>query len=219
MATSGRTAKIRDSVPACGGAPLEPLPASALCQAAGAAGQCRYPCATGTIAITYSIPAGVQGEEHPPPGQPYHTPGFPRTAFLPATREGRKVLDLLATAFRRRLLFTVGRSLSLGQEDCVTWAEVHHKTQQQGEVYGFPDPGYLARVRQELGEKGVREQAGEASGIKDGNRAERIEATKMTLEEQASINKNTSANNQTSVRKGFEGSNGFMPSQSSIRVA
>ena len=119
----------------------------------------------------------------------------------------------------QRLLFTVGRSLSLGQEDCVTWAEVHHKTQQQGEVYGFPDPGYLVRVRQELGEKGVREQAGEASGIKDGSRAERIEATKMTLEEQASINENTSANNQTSAREGFEGSNGFMPRQSSIRVA
>ena len=37
---------------------------------------------TSTIAITYSIPAGVQGEEHPHPGQPYHIPGFPRTAFL-----------------------------------------------------------------------------------------------------------------------------------------
>ena len=173
---------------------------------------------TGTIAITYSIPAGVQGEEHPHPGQPYHTLGFPRTAFLPATREGRKVLDLLATAFSRRLLFTVGRSLSLGQEDCVTWAEVHHKTQQQGEVYGFPDPGYLARVRQELGEKGVRE-GGEKSGIKDGRRAERIEATKVTLEEQAAIKENTSANNQTSVREGVEGSDGFMTSQSSICVA
>ena len=153
------------------------------------------------------------------PGQPYHTPGFPRTAFLPATREGRQVLDLLSTAFSRRLLFTVGRSLSLGQEDCVTWAEVHHKTQQQGQVYGFPDPGYLARVRQELGEKGVVEQGGEDSGIKDVSRAERIDAQKVTLEEQQPIEENTPGNDPTSVREGVERSDGFVTSQSPICVA
>ena len=91
-------------------------------------------------------------------------------------------------------------------------------TQQQGEVYGFPDPGYLARVRQELGEKGVRE-GGEESGIKDGSRAERIEATKITLEEPTTIEEKTFGNNPTSVTEGINGSDGFMPSQSSIRVA
>ena len=174
---------------------------------------------TGTIAITYSIPAGVQGEEHPHPGQPYHTPGFPRTAFLPATREGRQVLDLLATAFSRRLLFTVGRSLSLGQEDCVTWAEVHHKTQQQGQVYGFPDPGYLARVRQELREKGVVGQGGGASVIKDGSRTEKHGATKVVHEEQASMEANTSGNNPNSVREGVEGIDGFMTCHYPVCVA
>ena len=113
----------------------------------------------------------------------------------------------------------MGRSLSLGQEDCVTWAEVHHKTQQQGQVYGFPDPGYLARVRQELWEKGVREQGGEESGIKDGSRAENLEAMKVTLEEQATIEENTSGNDPTSVREGVEGRNGVVACHSPICVA
>ena len=63
--------------------------------------------------------------EHPNPGRPY-TSTY-RKAYLPNTAEGRKVLMLLKTAFDRRLIFTVGQSLSTGQEGIV-WNDIHHKT-------------------------------------------------------------------------------------------
>ncbi|MEQ2188265.1 putative E3 ubiquitin-protein ligase dtx2 [Goodea atripinnis] len=45
----------------------------------------------GTIQIIYSIPPGIQGPEHPNPGQPYTCRGFPRFCFLPDNEKGRKV--------------------------------------------------------------------------------------------------------------------------------
>ncbi|KAJ0061884.1 hypothetical protein NL108_013745, partial [Boleophthalmus pectinirostris] len=44
----------------------------------------------GTIQIIYSIPPGIQGPEHPNPGQPYTCRGFPRFCFLPDNTKGRK---------------------------------------------------------------------------------------------------------------------------------
>jgi len=112
----------------------------------------------GTIVIRYRFQAGVQGPEHPSPGKAYQAPGFPRVAYLPDSTEGQKVLRGLCTAFRRRLLFTVGKSLTLGLSDCVTWAGVHHKTMAEGGLHGYPDPGYLPRVLQELNERGITDQ-------------------------------------------------------------
>lgn len=43
-----------------------------------------------TIKIQYTIPGGVQGPEHPNPGQRYT--GTSRTAYLPDNQEGREVL-------------------------------------------------------------------------------------------------------------------------------
>ena len=76
-------------------------------------------------------------------------------AYLPDSDQGRTVLSLLSKAFRRRLIFTVGASLTSGQEDCVTWAGIHHKTKMTEDVHGFPDLGYLHRVMEELKERGV----------------------------------------------------------------
>ncbi|PWA24412.1 hypothetical protein CCH79_00011936 [Gambusia affinis] len=45
----------------------------------------------GTIQIIYSIPPGLQGPEHPNPGQPFTCRGFPRFCFLPDNNKGRKV--------------------------------------------------------------------------------------------------------------------------------
>ena len=45
-----------------------------------------------TIMINYTIPSGVQGPEHPKPGQPYT--GTSRTAYLPDNQEGREVLQV-----------------------------------------------------------------------------------------------------------------------------
>ncbi|KAM3917001.1 E3 ubiquitin-protein ligase DTX3L, partial [Leptodactylus fuscus] len=109
----------------------------------------------GTIQITYSIPGGVQQKNHPNPGRTFS--GTSRTAFLPDNQEGRQVLQLLRKAFNQKLIFTVGESRTSGAKDTVTWNDVHHKTSMYGgpQSFGYPDPDYLKRVRDELKAKGV----------------------------------------------------------------
>ena len=43
-----------------------------------------------------------------------HYSGTHRTAYLPDTKEGREVLSLLIEAFRRKLTFKVGTSITTG---------------------------------------------------------------------------------------------------------
>lgn len=109
----------------------------------------------GTICILYNFPAGIQGPEHPNPGVRYSRTS--RTAFLPANEEGEKVLRLLRKAFDRRLIFTVGRSVTTGLNNVITWNDIHHKTNMEGgpQCFGYPDPEYLSRVQEELRLKGV----------------------------------------------------------------
>nr|CAD7590735.1 unnamed protein product [Timema genevievae] len=110
-----------------------------------------------TIQITYNIASGIQGPEHPSPGRPYYAVGFPRVCYLPDTEKGRRVLKLLSTAFERRLVFTVGRSVTTGREDVVTWNEIHHKTEagSSNSGHSYPDPGYLDNCLSELAAHGV----------------------------------------------------------------
>ncbi|XP_043095418.1 probable E3 ubiquitin-protein ligase DTX2 isoform X2 [Puntigrus tetrazona] len=113
----------------------------------------------GTIQIIYNIPPGIQGPEHPNPGQPYTCRGFPRFCFLPDNDKGRKVLELLKVAWTRRLIFTVGTSSTTGEPDTVIWNEIHHKTEMMSNVsgHGYPDPNYLDNVLSELVSQGVTE--------------------------------------------------------------
>ncbi|XP_062957805.1 E3 ubiquitin-protein ligase DTX3L [Cynocephalus volans] len=109
----------------------------------------------GSIVITYFMKGGIQTEEHPNPGKSYS--GTHRTAYLPDNDEGREILRLLCKAFKQRLIFTVGESRVLGISDVITWNDIHHKTSQYGgpEKYGYPDPDYLKRVKEELKAKGI----------------------------------------------------------------
>jgi len=75
---------------------------------------------SGVLEITYTLPNGIQTAEHPSPGSPFW--GTTRRAYLPATTEGRQVLELLKIAWRRRLIFTVGTSVTTGASNCVVWA-------------------------------------------------------------------------------------------------
>ena len=84
----------------------------------------------GTIIIAYSFPYGIQGREHPHPGEVYH--GTSRTAYLPDNREGKEVLALLRRAFDARLVFTVGTSVTSGWRNQITWNGIHHKTNMSG---------------------------------------------------------------------------------------
>ncbi|KAA0708056.1 E3 ubiquitin-protein ligase DTX3L [Triplophysa tibetana] len=113
-----------------------------------------YPDA-GTIQIVYTISSGTQTSKHPNPGQ--HHYGTHRTAYLPDNKEGNHVLGLLRRAFDQRLIFTVGTSTTSGATNAVTWNDIHHKTNTHGgpEGYGYPDPDYLKRVKDELKAKGI----------------------------------------------------------------
>ncbi|XP_077305892.1 putative E3 ubiquitin-protein ligase DTX3 [Lithobates pipiens] len=109
----------------------------------------------GTIEIYYNIPSGIQKENHPRPGRRFS--GTSRTAYLPDNQEGKDVLRLLRRAFDQRLIFTVGDSRTTGASDTVTWNDIHHKTSMTGgpQGFGYPDPDYLTRVRDELRAKGI----------------------------------------------------------------
>ncbi|KAK6736185.1 hypothetical protein RB195_019076 [Necator americanus] len=107
--------------------------------------------------ITYNVPNGIQDETHIRPGKPYK--GTFRRAYVPGTSEGTKVLRLLKFAFDRRLIFTVGDSLTTGAKNTVVWNNIHHKTNISGGPlhYGYPDPDYLSRVKEDLSAMGVTE--------------------------------------------------------------
>ncbi|KAJ4463052.1 putative Circularly permutated Ras protein 1 [Paratrimastix pyriformis] len=109
----------------------------------------------GTIHVQYHFPSGTQGRRHPNPGAPYA--GTNRMGYLPDNEDGRRIRQLLEIAWRRRLLFTIGTSVTTGQSDCVIWNGVHHKTAQDGGPtnFGYPDPTYFLRVEEELRQKGV----------------------------------------------------------------
>ncbi|KAL5022593.1 hypothetical protein ScPMuIL_001748 [Solemya velum] len=111
----------------------------------------------GTLVINYTFPSGRQKEYHPNPGSPYKA--IDRTAFLPDNSEGNRVLRMLKVAFQRRLTFTIGMSRTSGKENAITWNDIHHKTRRDGgpQRFGYPDPSYLQRVREELAAKGITE--------------------------------------------------------------
>uniref|UniRef100_A0A1A8CQP9 E3 ubiquitin-protein ligase n=2 Tax=Nothobranchius kadleci TaxID=1051664 RepID=A0A1A8CQP9_NOTKA len=113
-----------------------------------------------TIRIIYNIPPGIQGPEHPNPGKPFTARGFPRHCYLPDSEKGRKVLRLLLVAWDRRLIFSVGTSSTTGESDTVIWNEVHHKTEFGSNLtgHGFPDPGHLDNVLEELRAQGITEE-------------------------------------------------------------
>lgn len=59
-------------------------------------------------------------------------------------------------AWRRRIIFTVGRSVATGLDDCVVWNGIHHKTSMDGgSPHAYPDNTYLDRVTQELSLFGI----------------------------------------------------------------
>uniref|UniRef100_A0A8C3R8Q1 E3 ubiquitin-protein ligase n=1 Tax=Cyanoderma ruficeps TaxID=181631 RepID=A0A8C3R8Q1_9PASS len=109
----------------------------------------------GTIEIHYDMKGGIQTSSHPNPGQ-YYGPVY-RVAYLPDNGEGREILQLLRRAFDQKLIFTVGQSRTTGQQNVITWNDIHHKTAETGgpTQFGYPDPSYLQRVRSELKGKGI----------------------------------------------------------------
>ena len=96
-----------------------------------------------TVQFDYSFPCGKKAD-----GTNYT--GTHRTAYMPASPEGIIVFKMLVEAFRRRLSFMVGTSLTTGQTNTVVWSGIHHKTSIWGGQFGYPDMTYIGRVTEEL---------------------------------------------------------------------
>lgn len=111
---------------------------------------------TQTLELSFNFTSGPQGPEHPHPGRPYHAVGFPRKAYLPDTSDGERALHGLYLAFKQRVLFTVGLSQTSGQDDRVTWNDIHVKSERVG-AHGYPDPLHLSNLMQELRGFGITE--------------------------------------------------------------
>jgi len=111
-----------------------------------------YDC--GMIIIHYIIPNGIQGSQHPNPGFPFC--GTKRVSYLPNNEEGNNVLKLLQKAWEMKLTFRIGRSLTTGQTNVVTWNDIHHKTAISGGPYGYPDATYLQRVTADMNALGIK---------------------------------------------------------------
>ena len=117
------------------------------------------PCAgfedCGTLMIVFEFPAGIQGPDHPNPGAPYYPDT--RQAFLPDNQHGRVALKLIKKAFKRKLIFTIGYSLTRGMDGVIIWNGIHMKTSLSGgaAAHGWPDETYFDRLKDELKSKGV----------------------------------------------------------------
>jgi deltex-like protein len=44
-----------------------------------------------------------------------------------------------------------------GVDNVVTWNDIHHKTSPYPGEHGYPDPGYLDRVADDLAQHGIAE--------------------------------------------------------------
>ncbi|XP_032392676.1 uncharacterized protein si:busm1-163l24.3 [Etheostoma spectabile] len=106
------------------------------------------------IKITYCIPDGIQGEDHPSPGKPFQGGVF--EAFLPDCETTKKLVPRLEEAFKQGLTFTV---MDKNTGANVTWDCIPHKTTLLGgkSGNGYPDSTYLTRLSEVLTSKGIEE--------------------------------------------------------------
>ncbi|XP_048871056.1 uncharacterized protein si:busm1-163l24.3 isoform X2 [Brienomyrus brachyistius] len=96
-----------------------------------------------TLKITYIIPNGIQGENHPNPGAPFQGGTF--YAYLPLNEQVRRLGPLLEKAFARGLTFTVS------EEGQVIWGSIPHKTSVElKSKNGYPDSSYLKTLSEVL---------------------------------------------------------------------
>ncbi|KAI4891524.1 hypothetical protein NFI96_018024, partial [Prochilodus magdalenae] len=109
-----------------------------------------------TAKITYCIPDGIQGEEHPDPGSPFQGGIF--EAYLPLSSKGRGLLPCLEKAFKLGLTFKVCTyKASQGKRARVTWGRIPHKTRMDGgkSGNGYPDAAYLNSLSEALKACGI----------------------------------------------------------------
>jgi len=109
----------------------------------------------GSIQLHYTFGGGVQGRQHPKPGQRYS--GTERVAYLPNSEQGKKAAELLKKVFLAGKMFIIGTSVTSGKEDTVVYGGVHIKTKTSGGAtnHGWPDPTYFERLMSECYAQGI----------------------------------------------------------------
>ena len=94
--------------------------------------------------------------------------------------EGEQALHGVYMAWAQRLMFTVGQSITTGRNNCITWNDLHMKTnvrvgsiplpsqslnfhfvyfQPNGGAHGYPDPSYLKNLLDDLSGFGITDAA------------------------------------------------------------
>ncbi|XP_072025001.1 uncharacterized protein [Amphiura filiformis] len=106
----------------------------------------------GAIVIDYNFPDGILMEKK----REMQYKGNTFTAYLPNSGEGIEVVWMLRNAFITGKSFKIDYSQSSKLE--VMWSgQITHKNSLRGGIadQGFPDPGYLTRVKEELRKCGI----------------------------------------------------------------
>ena len=107
------------------------------------------------IVIKYEMNGGVQDHRHQNPGVWYD--GVTWEAYLPDNPEGNRVLEMFKNAWKMKKTFTVGRSLTLNEDNRITWNDIHHKTSlEPNNEFGYPDPTYLTRITEDMTAMGIQ---------------------------------------------------------------
>ncbi|KAI5097261.1 hypothetical protein C0J45_12570 [Silurus meridionalis] len=108
-----------------------------------------------TAKITYCIPDGIQGDEHPNPGLPFQGAVF--EAYLPLSSQGQELLQCLEKAFKQGFTFTVCPSNNNDRAK-ITWSRIPHKTNITGgkSRNGYPDVKYLKDLSEALRTCGIK---------------------------------------------------------------
>lgn len=105
------------------------------------------------LQLEYDIPAGTQKPYHPNPGQPYAA--TTRYAYLPNNDDGCRLLIRFKVAWSHGYMFKIGRSLTSGLDNQVTWTTIPNKSSLNGGPFGFPDPKYTGTANGELDKLGI----------------------------------------------------------------
>jgi len=102
-----------------------------------------HPDSQETILIEFAFPPGVDGD-----GNRYQ--GRQPQGYLPHNAQGIILLELFKIAFRRRVMFGLGRSMTY--DSYRPTFNVHIKTSTRRGVtgHGYPDPDYFQRALEEL---------------------------------------------------------------------
>eukprot|EP00927_Polykrikos_kofoidii_P054017 TRINITY_DN48512_c0_g1_i1.p1 TRINITY_DN48512_c0_g1~~TRINITY_DN48512_c0_g1_i1.p1 ORF type:complete len:614 (-),score=116.97 TRINITY_DN48512_c0_g1_i1:52-1845(-) len=108
-----------------------------------------HPKARGTLTIDFDFPPGVDGE-----GTPYE--GRKPRCYLPCDTQGILLLHLFKVAFRRRVMFGLGSSMTFGTYRPTFNIHIKTTTRRGAAEHGYPDDTYYERSLGELQANGVK---------------------------------------------------------------